>query len=284
MINEAHSLGVRMKERCFNFTHAHGIVFDNGQRIICNNYACIAGIRYPKKGICIDDEIKDETKPKIIVVLLNSKQNSNNKEATIHYIDWLCNRSIFKDGIISKDPKEILEKGYMFFDANINLYIVCGGIRAIRLLWEYDYKINIFHTFSNAGLSEFISYVLSHFNYIENGYVIKSRFLTHSNIDSFANFERVLYLDKYSMDLDKNKSTYSENHDYAGIDEYLWGHDSPFFEENVCKIFGETDKIEALSSRFRKVYSKTFPVVDRLKLNLFVTRMKELIKKEGKYL
>lgn len=100
---------------------------------------------------------------KYIVAAIKLPHLPRDHSPIIELLDFLLNRSVFRQAYISKDVKEVLAQGYILLDCvNTDVRILHAALAYLRLLTEVQYKVEIFLELRKAGLDEMLALIFSY--------------------------------------------------------------------------------------------------------------------------
>lgn len=145
----------------------------------CPNQACHAGLNNQVyHGFPLDGESR-------VAVISTIQNNSLSDEDIRLFVDYLVNRSMYKNAFAGKDVDFIVEKGFIC-NTNVPSNLLAGALIASRRISEYDFVLTGWKKMVEVGVNEDAAFALAHVFKFLGGSVSVYRSSGHCSIDGHA--------------------------------------------------------------------------------------------------
>lgn len=151
----------------FNDNYPHWI--SNVTPVAHSSYLYVdsdGGVSSKLSAVCLAD-ITYSSKPISLLVIAFGSWFNKDKDKLL-WVDYIINRSNYRDAFLTKDVEEGMEHGF-FVDVTKPKYIVNAGLLAIR--HQFEFEDWIFNEVLSMGFSEEESYMLSSLYVVYEGVV-----------------------------------------------------------------------------------------------------------------
>lgn len=175
----------------------------------CPNQACHAGLNNTSyDGFPIGQNTR--------VAVISTIQNHKHKRGNVsEFVDYLVNRSMYKDVFASKDVDFIIDKGFIC-ETEVPANLLAGGLIASRRISEYDYVLTGWKYMRDAGVNEDVAFALAHTVSFSAKGVVKQTSSGHCSIDG-SNLSLDTVRNMKNHDLKKPLGNYITRTNYSGV-------------------------------------------------------------------
>lgn len=91
------------------------------------------------------------------------KWSDTTDEEKVMFIDWLANRSPYKDAFLEKDANKMVKWGFCLMTGDCPGNAMGGAVVATRRLWEYTNVLVAWCDLVRGGMNEGVAYCMAHF-------------------------------------------------------------------------------------------------------------------------
>lgn len=172
---------------------SYGLRWEKGQRLQIND-VCYA------RAVYSHYTDKDDKKGKIKEIALSLKhaiKYAKDKKAIRKWVDFILNRSIFKDVFLTKSVQAAWRYGVQI-DVNKPTSQCVAGMIGLREGWEFPSLLKAFSFLTKNGINENVAFILSRMVYLENYNWQKGSWGGHQTINAI-NVENMRALLKEGM-------------------------------------------------------------------------------------
>lgn len=183
----------QLKKEGVDHICSYGLRWEKGERLQIND-VCYARALYSKHTD--RDDKKGEIK-EIALSLKPASKGAKDKKAIRKWVDFIINRSIFKDVFLTKNVQAAWRYGVQV-DVNKPTSQCVAGMIGLREGWEFPQLLKAFSFLTKNGINENVAFILSRMVSLENGNWQQSSWGGHQTI-SQINVENMRALLKEGM-------------------------------------------------------------------------------------